>query len=232
MKLSFCSWVEKIKVLVVGLVWSFVMVPWSLRDCSDLLVFFKFFAQWNNKSTFKVNKIYNFLLKIILSFQKILNNKNILPLRLKKLKLLNNGFFGFFASYNKIIISQCFFFVILRLVEGILVFLSWKNIFYSKKLLACAHYAPAREWHSRTLSGTCDVIQCPNLHVYHVSKSIIISSSRWCCTWQQMIRSLSLMVFFSSFFFLEKVHVCSLFFWFFNFSPYIFYCLISSLAIL
>jgi hypothetical protein len=38
--------------------------------------------------------------------------------------------------------------------------------------------------------------------------------------------------FFLPSFFLEKVHACPLFFWFFNFSPYIFYCLISSLAIL
>jgi len=71
-------------------------------------------------------------------------------------------------------------------------------------------------------------IRWPNLSFYCVFRSVTMSSSYWFSVLRWMMSGLSLPI--VSFFFLhsflsilEKGNICPLFFWFFNFIPYIFF---------
>jgi hypothetical protein len=59
-----------------------------------MLVFLKYFAHWNDKFTYKVNKIYNYWPRVIRHFQKFKTIKYLFTSKVKK-KLMTNGFFGF-----------------------------------------------------------------------------------------------------------------------------------------
>jgi len=99
-------------------------------------------------------------------------------------------------------------------------------------LLTRAHYTLPCEWHLRPLSDTCDAIWWPNLPFHSIFGSVIVFSSYWYDVWQRIIGSLSSIIVSFFLFLPKKVHVYPLFFWFYNFSPYVFYCLFSSLALL
>ena len=107
--------------------------------------------------------------------------------------------------------------------RGVLVIYIDFLIFNSRKLRAHLFYAPARGWHSRPLDGAFDATWCSNLAFCHVFRSATVSFFSWYDLWWQLIGGLLLLVIFFSF--LEKKH-------FLNFSPYIFYCLFSSLFLL
>jgi len=67
-------------------------------------------------------------------------------------------------------------------------------IFFSKILLALAHYALVNGWCPCHLSDVCDSTLWPNLTFRCVFKSTIMSSFSWYNTWQCLMIELSLVV--------------------------------------
>ena len=84
------------------------------------------------------------------------------------------------------------------------------------------------------LSSACNATGCPNPVFYHVPRSVITFHSSSCNAWWHLMGSLLPVgvLFFSSYFSPSpRVSIC-LFFFFFNFNPYVLDCLISSLTLL
>jgi len=84
------------------------------------------------------------------------------------------------------------------------------------------------------LSSACNATGCPNPVFYNVPRSVITFHSSSCNAWWHLMGSLLPVgvLFFSSYFSPSpRVSIC-LFFFFFNFNPYVLDCLISSLTLL
>jgi len=124
------------------------------------------------------------------------------------------------------------FFVFLRFMEGILVFYIWENIFLFEKVVG-AWWRRTNVWVAYPLFGW-DVQRhmLSNIFFCRVLRSSTVSSSLWGSAWKRMVSGFSLAVVLFSFFLSSRESArLSSFFRFFNFSPYVFDCLFSSLVL-